>query len=144
MQRAGTYWYHPHAHHKTAGQIHRGLAGFFIVADAEEDALLLPGGEREILLMLQDRRSEASNPLLYAPTPTDELVGLLGDSPFGNGIRLPALTVTADRYRFRVLNASHARVLSGPVERGSAHSDRQRWRSVTFRRGGGQPVPRSG
>jgi blue copper oxidase len=109
MQRAGTYWYHPHAHHKTAGQIYRGLAGFFIVADAEEEALQLPDGEREILLMLQDRR-HVSNPLSYAPTPTDELVGLLGDVSFGNGIRLPALTVTADRYRFRVLNASQARV----------------------------------
>lgn len=110
MQRAGTYWYHPHAHHTTASQIHRGLAGFFIVADAEEDALQLPGGEREVLLMLQDRRRDAANPLLYAPTATDELVGLLGDLPFGNGIRRPALTVTADRYRLRVLNASHARV----------------------------------
>ena len=109
VQRAGTYWYHPHAHHKTASQIHRGLAGFFIVADAEEDALQLPGGERDVLLMLQDRR-DGANPLLYAPTSTDELVGLLGDLPFGNGIRRPALTVTADRYRFRILNASHARV----------------------------------
>ena len=110
VQRAGTYWYHPHAHHTTAGQIHRGLAGFFIVADAEEDALALPAGEREILLMLQDRRHDAPNPFSYAPTETDELVGLLGDVAFGNGVRLPALTVTADRYRFRVLNASHARV----------------------------------
>ncbi len=110
VQRAGTYWYHPHAHRRTAGQIHRGLAGFFIVGDGEEDALELPGGEREVLLILQDRRGDGPNPLLYQTTPTDELVGQLGNVPFGNGVRLPALTVTADRYRFRILNASHARV----------------------------------
>lgn len=33
VHRAGTYWYHPHAHHRTAEQIHRGLAGFFIVVN---------------------------------------------------------------------------------------------------------------
>ena len=35
-QRAGTYWYHPHPHRKTAKQVHAGLAG--IVAGG------LPGG----------------------------------------------------------------------------------------------------
>ncbi|HEY0673859.1 MAG TPA: multicopper oxidase domain-containing protein [Longimicrobiales bacterium] len=110
IQRAGTYWYHTHAHHRTAGQIQRGLAGFFIVSDEQEDALDLPRGEREVLLMLQDRSSDAANPFDYAPSGTDHLTGLLGDTPFGNGIRLPRLDVSANRYRLRVLNASHARV----------------------------------
>jgi FtsP/CotA-like multicopper oxidase with cupredoxin domain len=110
VQRAGTFWYHPHAHHRTAGQIHRGLAGFFLVADAEEDALQLPSGPREVLLMLQDRRFDTPNPLSYAESSVDHVVGMLGDIPFGNGIRLPRLDVSADRYRLRVLNASHARV----------------------------------
>lgn len=110
VQRAGTFWYHPHAHHRTAGQIHRGLAGFFLVEDAEEDALQLPRGQREILLMLQDRRDDSPNPLSYAASGPDHVVGMLGDIPFGNGVRLPQLDVSADRYRVRVLNASHARV----------------------------------
>jgi FtsP/CotA-like multicopper oxidase with cupredoxin domain len=110
MQRASTLWYHPHAHHRTAGQIHRGLAGFFLVSDDEEDALQLPRGEREVLLMLQDRRFDTPNPLSYEPSSTDHVVGMLGDTLFGNGVRLPRLDVSADRYRVRLLNASHARV----------------------------------
>ena len=30
VQRAGTFWYHPHPHGLTGGQVHRGLAGFFL------------------------------------------------------------------------------------------------------------------
>jgi FtsP/CotA-like multicopper oxidase with cupredoxin domain len=60
--------------------------------------------------MLQDRRFDTPNPLSYAESSVDHVVGMLGDIPFGNGIRLPRLDVSADRYRLRVLNASHARV----------------------------------
>jgi FtsP/CotA-like multicopper oxidase with cupredoxin domain len=35
---------------------------------------------------------------------------MLRDVPFGNGVRLPTLQVSGQRYRFRVLNASQARV----------------------------------
>ncbi|CAN5243517.1 multicopper oxidase family protein [soil metagenome] len=107
VQRAGTYWYHPHAHHMTGSQVYKGLAGFFIIGDAEEDALDLPGGNREIALLLQDRNEMGFD---FAPTDADMWDGMLGDVPFGNGIRTPALEVTADSYRFRVLNGSQARV----------------------------------
>ncbi len=110
VQRAGTFWYHPHPHQQTAGQIHRGLAGFFLVADDEEDGLGLPAEEREILLLLQDRDGDAGDAFSYAPTDADLHTGMLRDVPFGNGIRLPTLSVTGARYRFRVLNASHGRV----------------------------------
>ena len=110
IQRAGTYWYHPHAHLRTAEQVHRGLAGFFIVSDDEENALGLPTGEREILLLLQDRDPAASEALAYEPTATDLHDGMLRGTPFGNGVRTPALDVAGGCYRFRVLNASHARV----------------------------------
>jgi FtsP/CotA-like multicopper oxidase with cupredoxin domain len=110
VQRAGTFWYHPHAHHLTAGQIQRGLAGFFIITDEEEDALGLPTGPREILLLLQDRDGNAAEAFSYAPTADDLRTGILRDLPYGNGVRLPTLQVSGQRYRFRVLNASHARV----------------------------------
>ncbi|HEX2217277.1 MAG TPA: multicopper oxidase domain-containing protein, partial [Gemmatimonadales bacterium] len=109
-QRAGTFWYHPHPHHLTAGQIHRGLAGFFIIGDEEEDALGLPAGEREVLLLLQDRDGDAELAFGYAPTDADLHTGMLRDVPFGNGIRMPTLSVTGARYRLRVLNGSQARV----------------------------------
>jgi FtsP/CotA-like multicopper oxidase with cupredoxin domain len=110
VQRAGTFWYHPHAHQRTADQIHRGLAGFFIVGDAEEDALQLPSGAQEILLLLQDREGEPALAYAYAPRDTDLHSGMLRGVPFGNGVRRPTLNVSGGRYRFRVVNASHARV----------------------------------
>lgn len=110
LQRAATCWYHPHAHHRTASQIHRGLAGFFLVRDEEEESLRLPAGEREILLLLQDRRLEAGNGFGYAPSHGDHLAGALGEVPFSNGVAQARLRVSADSYRFRILNASHARV----------------------------------
>jgi FtsP/CotA-like multicopper oxidase with cupredoxin domain len=96
VQRAGTYWYHPHPHHRTAGQIHRGLAGFFIVSDGE------PGVA-----------------FGYDPTNSDLHTGILRDVPFGNGVRRPTLTVSGARYRFRVLNASQARVYRLALDSGT-------------------------
>ena len=43
-QRAGLNFYHPHPHMLTGKQVCLGLAGAFIVRDAEEDALNLPSG----------------------------------------------------------------------------------------------------
>jgi len=110
QQRALTAWYHPHAHHRTAAQVHMGLAGFFIVSDEEEDALRLPAGPREILLMIQDRRVDGGPNFDYSPSGDDLLTGMLGDTVFCNGTRAARLPVTADTYRFRILNASQARV----------------------------------
>lgn len=119
VQRAGTFWYHPHAHHRTAGQIQRGLAGFFIIADEEEDALGLPSGPREILFLLQDRESNPAAAFRYAPTNADLHTGMLRNVPFGNGVRLPTLQVSGQRYRFRVLNASQARVYLLALDNGA-------------------------
>lgn len=119
LQRAGTYWYHPHAHHRTAEQVQRGLAGFFIVSDAEEEALGLPSGSDEVLLLLQDRDGDPAAAFAYAPDATDLHGGMLRGVPFGNGVRRPALEVAGRRYRFRVLNASHARVFRLALDTGS-------------------------
>ncbi|HEX6088551.1 MAG TPA: multicopper oxidase domain-containing protein [Gemmatimonadales bacterium] len=119
IQRAGTYWYHPHAHHRTGEQIHRGLAGFLIVSDAEEDALGLPAGAQEILMLLQDRDAGAASALTYAPAAMDLHAGMLRGTPFGNGVRLPALEVAGGCYRFRLVNGSHARVYRIGLESGA-------------------------
>lgn len=65
VNRAGTYWYHPHPHMRTAAQAYHGLAGVVIVSDPEDEALRLPSGDRELILVLQDRRIDASNQLVY-------------------------------------------------------------------------------
>ncbi|HJR15792.1 MAG TPA: multicopper oxidase family protein [Gemmatimonadales bacterium] len=119
VQRAGTFWYHPHPHHYTAAQIQRGLAGFFIVEDEEEDALGLPSGSREILLLLQDRDGDGAEAFSYAPTAADLRAGMLRNVPFGNGVPLPTVNVVGARYRFRVLNGSQARVFRLALDTGT-------------------------
>jgi FtsP/CotA-like multicopper oxidase with cupredoxin domain len=119
VQRAGTFWYHPHAHQRTAVQVHAGLAGFVIVTDDEEEALGLPSGREEILLMLQDRDADLSAAYAYGTDATDSMHGILRGTPYGNGIRFPTLAVAGRRYRFRVLNASHARVYRLALDTGA-------------------------
>lgn len=110
IQRAATLWYHPHPHHATAGQVQRGLVGFLLVRDEEEDALGLPSGPREVLLMLQDRDDDPAHAFEYDPTAADLQNGLLRGTPYGNAVPRPTLTVSRARYRFRILNGSQARV----------------------------------
>jgi suppressor of ftsI/bilirubin oxidase len=110
--RAGLYWYHPHPHGATAAQAYRGLFGLIAVEDDEElalrRALQVAPGEAEIPLVLHDRRSTA--PLRYAASAEDLLHGWYGDEILVNFTPRPFLDVTARRYRFRVLNASNARI----------------------------------
>lgn len=109
-QRAGTYWYHPHVDGTTGRQVYSGMAGFFLVADAEESRLGLPAGEREVALLLQDRRSYRDRSFTYAPGPMDVLSGYLGDAALVNGVPGAALPLAAALYRFRFLNGSNARI----------------------------------
>ncbi len=54
-QRAATLWYHDHRMDFTAPQVWRGLAGFYILRDPEEERLNLPRGDKELALLLCDR-----------------------------------------------------------------------------------------
>ncbi|MCP2341094.1 multicopper oxidase family protein [Actinomadura rupiterrae] len=119
-QRAATLWYHDHRMDFTGPQVYMGLAGFHIVRDDEDDALPLPDGDREIPLMLADRSFGADGSLHYPSLDpslrgrpgvlSDYADGVLGDTILVNGAPWPFLEVAAVRYRFRLLNASNARV----------------------------------
>mgnify|MGYP002335958728 CR=1 FL=1 len=109
IQRAGTYWYHPHPHGLTAKQVFMGLAGMFIVNDEEEAALNLPSGEFEVPLIIQDKHFEG-NRLDYSPTSEQIMSGYLGEQITVNGLHAPYLNVAAGWYRLRLLNGSTARV----------------------------------
>lgn len=112
--RPGTYWFHPHPHERTAEQAYRGLAGLLIVTDAEEAALGLPSGAEDLPLVIQDRRFDADNQLVYiAPGiagMTDEMMGILGDHILVNGRPGLSLPVSTQAYRLRLLNGSNARI----------------------------------
>ncbi|GAA1873787.1 multicopper oxidase family protein [Pseudonocardia ailaonensis] len=121
-QRAATLWYHDHRMDFTGPSVWRGLAGFHLVRDDEEDALGLPSGDRELPLMIMDRSFGADGSLLYPsvdrtltriPGVGDGFVaGVLGDVMLVNGAPWPVATVDGATYRLRILNACNARRLS--------------------------------
>ncbi len=108
--RAGTYWYHPHPHMQTGPQVYRGLAGVLIVSDEEESALGLPDGDAELLCVLQDRRFDDGNQLVYLAAMMDGVTGFLGDRVLVNGLPDASWKLETRAYRVRVLNGSNARI----------------------------------
>jgi FtsP/CotA-like multicopper oxidase with cupredoxin domain len=109
--RAGTYWYHPHPHMRTGAQVYQGLAGLLLVRDDEEDALALPAGEAELLCVLQDRRFDERNQLVFHGGGMMEMMnGFLGDRVLVNGQPQPTTEVDAAWHRMRLLNGSNARI----------------------------------
>jgi FtsP/CotA-like multicopper oxidase with cupredoxin domain len=110
VSRAGTYWYHPHPHMQTGPQVYRGLAGLVVVSDDEEQSLGLPDGSGELTWVLQDRRFDADNQLVYSLSMMDMETGWIGDRVLVNGRERPALALATRAYRVRVLNGSNARV----------------------------------
>ncbi len=117
QQRAGTYWYHPHPHEATARQVFMGLAGMFIVKDAEEALLNLPSGDAEIPLIIQDKRFAGAS-LDYSPTDDEIMTGYLGEQIFVNGIFSPYVNVSKGWARLRLLNGSTARVYNLALSNG--------------------------
>lgn len=110
-ERPGTYWYHAHPHMRTAAQVHLGMAGMFIITDAAEDALGLPGGDRELAIMLQDKRPASDGAVSYNVTMGHDMMeGLLGGAAYVNGVRTPRVEVDSAHYRVRVLGAANARI----------------------------------
>ena len=115
INRAGTYWYHPHPHKATATQVYNGLAGLFIVADEEEDILELPTGDYDIPLVIQDRSFDEDNQLVYISggmmsQMMTQMMGFLGDNILINGNNEFTLDVETRAYRLRLLNGSNFRV----------------------------------
>lgn len=121
LNRAGTYWYHPHPHKLTAPQTYKGMGGLLIVESDEEDAYELPSGEYELPLVLQDKRLGGSLSLDYGlGMPHDIMHGFLGDTAFSNGIVDATADVRRSRYRLRILNGSNARIFDLGLSNGDA------------------------
>lgn len=115
INRAGTYWYHPHPHGATATQVYNGLAGLFIVTDDTEVAAGLPSDAYDIPLVFQDRTFDADNQLVYITggmmtQMMTEMMGFLGDNILVNGKPEFELDVETRAYRLRLLNGSNFRI----------------------------------
>jgi FtsP/CotA-like multicopper oxidase with cupredoxin domain len=107
----GLYWYHPHPHMRTAAQVHLGMAGLFVVTDPSEARLGLPHEDDTLLLVLQDKRPDAQGHISYSVTMGHDMMeGLLGSTPYVNGVRAPRAEVPRGLTRLRILGASNARI----------------------------------
>ncbi len=120
-QESATLWYHDHALGLTRLNVYAGLAGFYLLRDANELNLIakgaLPTGTREIELVIQDRQFTATGELYFPadPDPTTSatypsaLPEFFGDIILVNGAAWPKLDVDKGKYRLRLLNGSDSR-----------------------------------
>ena len=110
---AAPLWYHSHLMGKTGEQVYRGLAGAFIIDDANSASLDLPKeyGVDDIPLIVQDRKFDADNQFVYQPENSDALdhSGMLGDTILVNGTYAPYVDIPAKQIRLRLINGSNAR-----------------------------------
>lgn len=110
---AGTYWYHPHPHHRTAVQVARGLYGAIVVRAPDDP---IPASVAERLVVLSDNRFREDGsidlPELHSMQGRVDLEnGREGDVVFVNGVVKPTFALrSGEVQRWRVVNASAARV----------------------------------
>jgi len=135
INRAGTYWFHPHPDRLTGEQTYAGLAGLLLVTDDEEIALNLPAGDYDLPIVLQDRTFDSSNQLIYLDNGIgkaqnngmgnrggmmgnrggmmgnlDQMMGFLGQMILVNGKPNYVLSAATRIYRLRILNGSNSRI----------------------------------
>jgi len=127
-QRSTALWYHDHAIGVTRLNVYSGMAGFYFIRDADEQALNLPSGAYEVPMVIQDR-SFYEDGSLYYPVGTlpNDFQGdasvvpqFLGDTNLVNGVIWPFMEVEPRKYRLRLLNGANARfynlVLEDPAQ----------------------------
>lgn len=126
-QESTQLWYHDHTVGLTRLNVYMGLAGHYLIRDANEDALRLPKYPYEVPLLIQDRQFTASGELYYpsvdsenpqAPNPT-HLPEMFGDVILVNGTAWPVLAVEPRKYRFRIVNGSDSRVYDMRLSNGA-------------------------
>lgn len=103
LDHAGTYWYHPHLHHKTNEHTSKGIAGLIIVRDQEEAVLNLPRtyGVDDFPVVIQTKEFNTNHQITW-DTNSDSVLMV-------NATRDPVLSAPAQVVRLRVLNGSSNR-----------------------------------
>lgn len=104
MDKAGTYWYHPHLHMQTDKHVSKGIAGLILVRDAEEASLNLPMnyGVDEFPIVMQTKGFDSAGQILVH-TEIDTTVMI-------NGTIDPQVDMPAQVVRLRILNGSSQRL----------------------------------
>lgn len=108
-QAGATLWYHPHPHGQTEHQVYAGLSGLFILDDSDTTHPDLPQkyGIDDLPLIVQDKSFDDHAQLVLDDSGNE--IGTLGRTILVNGVVGAVHTVTSQRTRLRILNASTAR-----------------------------------
>ncbi len=116
MQQPTTLWYHDHALGLTRLNVLSGLAGFYLIRNTNDPtAQLLPSGEYEVPLAIQDRSFYTDGSLYYPPVGNIPDVHpywqptFLGNTILVNGQAWPNMDVKQGQYRLRILDGSNSR-----------------------------------
>lgn len=111
MDKASTYWYHPHLHMKTAEQAIKGAAGLIIVRDPQEASLNLPRryGIDDFPIIVQCQEYDIQNQAMPLGMQDSTLLVNGARANYGHSVyaNLPAQMV-----RLRLLNASGERAFN--------------------------------
>jgi spore coat protein A len=118
LQLPAPLWYHDHAVDVTGPHVYMGLAGFYIMTDTTENNFNLPSGSNDVPLMVQDKLFNHNGTLSYPLTDDALNRGVIGDRILVNGVIQPFFQVTRRKWRFRLLNASSARVYDFALSNG--------------------------
>jgi FtsP/CotA-like multicopper oxidase with cupredoxin domain len=106
MNERGTmHFFHDHRMNVTGRNVWLGLTSLYIVDDPA-DPQTLPSGAFDLPLAIADRQFDMNNQIPYVFDPN----GVTGDTFLVNGVYQPYLEVGDRKYRFRILNASNARI----------------------------------
>lgn len=108
MDKASTFWYHPHTHMRTGEQALKGAAGLIITRDAEEAALNLPRkyGVDDFPIIVQTHQFDSLNQIDYRGMQDSTLLVNGGRANYGYSVYLDA---PSQVIRMRLLNAAGER-----------------------------------
>ncbi len=106
LDKAATYWYHPHLHRFTNKHVSKGIAGMIIVRDEEESSLALPRkyGVDDFPLVIQTKDFDSNNEIVV-PSNADDIIMV-------NATVRPFLEVPSQVVRYRILNGSSQRIFN--------------------------------
>jgi len=103
-QKSGTFWYHPHHHELSAGQVASGLVGAIIVEDALDSLPVIRNATERTLVLADPRIGKTS--AVAATSQMDLMHGRSGPNTLVNGILVPKFIAVGDApERIRIVNS---------------------------------------
>lgn len=103
-QKSGTFWYHPHHHELSAGQVASGLAGVLVVEDALDQKAIIKDSTQRLVVLADPRIGKTS--AVAATSTMDLMHGRSGPNTLVNGVLVPSFTaIGSTPERWRVVNS---------------------------------------